>query len=91
MKNKNKKKSKKHKNDYKLRKIKLSKADIFYQTNDLESTTGAKYHFAKLLLRDSLFGNGFVYQQALILTFTWRYLEKRSKFYQKMSTDGASV
>ena len=33
--------------------------------------------------------NDLVYQQTLILTFTWQYFEEMSKFYQKMSTDGA--
>ena len=33
-----------------------NKTDIFYQTNEFKSTTGAKYHFAKLFLRKSLFG-----------------------------------
>ena len=35
---------------------KMSKTAIFYQTYEFESTTGARYHFAKLLLRDTLFG-----------------------------------
>ena len=29
---------------------------MFYQTSEFENTTGAKYYFAKLFLRDSLFG-----------------------------------
>ena len=56
-------KSKKHKNEYKLSKMDvhcskllLSKTDIFYQTNEFETTTEGKYYFAKLLVRDSLFG-----------------------------------
>ena len=32
------------------------KSEILHQTNESESTTEAKYYFAKLLLRDSLFG-----------------------------------
>ena len=32
-----------------------NKADIFNQGTEVYSTTGAKYHFAKLFLRDSLF------------------------------------
>ena len=34
----------------------LNKTGIFYQTNEYESSTGAKYRFPKLLLRASLFG-----------------------------------
>ena len=31
---------------------------MFYQTNKFESTTGGKYHFAKMLSRGSLFEKG---------------------------------
>ena len=33
-----------------------NKADIFNQGTEVYSTTPAKYHFVKLFLRDSLFG-----------------------------------
>ena len=75
-------------NFHKIQSI-LRKTDIFYQTNEFESTTGAKYHFANISLGIPYLENDFDYQQTLILTFTWWCFEERSKFYEKMSTDGA--
>ena len=42
---------------------------MFYQTNEFENTTGAKYHFAKLLLRDSLFGKTTLYIYICVYIF----------------------
>ena len=71
----------------------LNKTDIFYQTNRSDSTTGADYYFIIIIVLKGLFiyKNNFVYQQTLILCFAWWCFEERSKFYQKLSTDGAST
>ena len=83
-------------------KKKLSKMDVYWskllpdkfnRQINVRAQTGANYyHFAKLILRDSLFWKTIiVYQQILISTLTWWYFEVTGKFYQKMSTDGARV
>ena len=53
----------------------MSKTVTFYQTNKFDSTTGATYYWSKMLqiaLKGvPIWKSDFVYQQTLILTFTW--------------------
>ena len=54
----------------------MSKTVIFYQTNEFDSATGATYYWNKILqiaLKGVPIwkGDDFVYQQTIILTFTW--------------------
>ena len=61
----------------------LSKTDMFYQTNEFENTIEAKYHFAKLLLRDSLFGKTtlYIYMCIYISLFKLGYNTLKATYY----------
>ena len=76
-------------NFHKIQSI-LSKTDIFYQTNEFESTTGAKYNFAKLLLRDPLIRKTiFCVSTDIDFDLYGGILKRGVSFTKKISTDGA--